>query len=76
MGPSIGMIRPRILHPGARYLLWARGPRMSRSVFTPVRVLKYDPCPAMVIVQDGSGRRWRCPREDLYLAPVLSPPPK
>jgi hypothetical protein len=65
------MIRPKSLQPGTRYLLRVQARQGSRSVFTPIRVIKYDPCPALVIVQDGAGRRWRCPREDLYQAPLL-----
>jgi hypothetical protein len=61
--PSIE--RPLTFKEGLQYLLRKGG---AESGTTPVRFLRYDPCPAFVIVTDSMGQVLRCPREDLFLA--------
>jgi hypothetical protein len=62
------LTRPENLQVGNRYL--HRTPRtvLSEPACTPVILLAYDACPALVIVRDPDGRRLRCPREEIYSA--------
>ncbi len=66
MDDRINWQRPPRLKEGACYLIHsdAAGPPGSR--WSAVTLLKYDPCPAFLIVQDRSGR-WRCPRDRIRL---------
>lgn len=58
--------RPHTLVEGHTYL-WledtasANGRSSQRVTF-----ISYDPCPALVIVRDKDGRRWRCPRDQIF----------
>jgi hypothetical protein len=61
--------RPPTFVEGLQYLLKNGG---SESGPTPVRFLRYDPCPAIVIVADPVGQVLRCPREDLFLLNGIS----
>lgn len=56
--------RPSTFLEGLQYLL-KNGSAESGPVL--VRFLRYDPCPAFVIVADPVGQVVRCPREDLFL---------
>jgi hypothetical protein len=59
---------PATFEPGADYFLREnRSTNGHHNGYAIVRLVKYDPCPAWVIVRDADGRRRRCPREDLFL---------
>ena len=74
------LLRPSTLIDGSEYIL--REPRVydarhdarhdagHRAGFTltPVKFIKYDPCPAFAIIQAGTGQRMRCCRDDLFIA--------
>ncbi len=64
----ISVIRPDTLVEGRSYLLQIHHDVALESSWVPVIFCQCDPCPAMVIVGDREGRRWRCSREDIYLA--------
>lgn len=57
-------MHPATLLAGETYWLYARDLPGSRLSIMPVRFVAYDPCPAVVIVQNGAGRV-RVPRRDL-----------
>jgi hypothetical protein len=59
--------RPETLENDGKYLLRVRQENLSRQVFEPVTFVRYDPCPAIVVVNDGGGRSLRIAREDLYV---------
>ncbi len=67
MDNAIQLIHPSTFEESKDYLLreWqedARGPAI-----VPVMFIRYDPCPATVIVRDEMGKKWRCLREDLFV---------
>ena len=63
--------RPGTLVEGHLYLLRVNGASGSGELYSSVEFVSYDACPAMVIVRDTAGRRYRCPREDLFGLPEL-----
>ena len=60
------IVRPDTLENGTRYLLRVRQANGRRPAYVPVTFVRYDSCPAIVVVNDGEGRFLRVVREDLY----------
>ena len=60
------IVRPDTLENGCRYLLRVRQENGHRPIYAPVTFVRYDACPAIVVVNDGDGRLLRVAREDLY----------
>lgn len=60
------IVRPDTLENGGRYLLRVRQENGHRPVYVRVTFVRYDACPAIVVVNDGDGRLPRIAREDLY----------
>lgn len=60
--------RPYTLEEGKKYL--QREVRRSGESFSfcPVVFISYASCPAFVIVQDGDGKRRRCPRDEIFIS--------
>ncbi len=64
--PSIQFIRPYSLIGGKDYFYREGelyGTRITTSI---VKFVAYDPCPAIVIIIDPSGRKIRCQRDNLF----------
>ncbi len=66
MRPLAMLIRPATLAVQSNYLQRTVCGDGRRTRQTAVKFIKYDPCAAFAIVQDESGKTWRCPRDDLY----------
>ena len=60
------IVRPDTLENGSRYLLRVRHENGTRPAYVPVMFVRYDPCPAIVVVNDGDGRLLRIARRDLF----------
>jgi hypothetical protein len=58
--------RPDTLEHGGRYLLRVRHANGCRPAYVPVTFVRYDACPAIVVVKDGDGRFLRVARIELY----------
>jgi hypothetical protein len=67
----IGYTRPKTLEDGNRYFLREQPGDCDQSTYSPVLFLKYDPCPAFVIIQDQSGKRRRCLRDNIWLPQTM-----
>jgi hypothetical protein len=61
-------VQPTTFNDNALY--WLLTPSGGRYYYNLVRFIKYDPCPAFVIILDGAGLRRRCLRQNLW---ILSP---
>ena len=69
------LLRPSTLIDGGEYILRERPAYDGRHdaghhagfTLTPVKFLKYDPCPAFAIIQARTGQRMRCCRDDLFI---------
>ena len=59
-------IRPHSLERGKVYLFRERELDGERRIPSIVKFVTHDPCPAIVIIRDFSGRKLRCLREDLF----------
>jgi hypothetical protein len=59
------VVRPDTLENGDKYWLRVRQTNGRRSAYVPVTFVRYDACPAIVVVNDGDGRLFRIAREDL-----------
>ena len=62
----ISVIHPFTLEEGRNYLLRTRDHTSREVRCVPVVFVGYCPCPAVVLVSDGAGKHWCCPREDLF----------
>ena len=71
MNDNLSATRPDTLIKGHTYLLRVSGNNGSAATYSPVEFISYDTCPAMVIVRNTTGQRFRCPREDLRRLPEL-----
>jgi hypothetical protein len=71
MCDNFSTTRPVTLVEGYPYLLLISGANGSEEFYSPVEFVSYAACPAMVIVRDTAGRKYRCPREDLLELPEL-----
>lgn len=60
------IVRPDTLDNGGRYLLRVRQENGRRPAYMPVTFVRYDACPAIVVVNDGDGKLLRIARGDLY----------
>ena len=58
---------PQTLVEGQRYSRIERGQDGDRATYTEVMFIAYTSCPAVVIVSNGSGKRLRCMREELFI---------
>lgn len=61
--PSKDLIHPKTLEPGQAYLLLSD----DKAAPMVVTLIKYDPCPAFVIVRLPSGERVRCGRDSVRI---------
>jgi hypothetical protein len=65
------LIRPNTFHAGDQVLHLESPPynaTLAKPVkITPVLFVAYDVCPAFIIVRNGSGKHWRCPRDQLFI---------
>jgi hypothetical protein len=61
------LMRPMTFESGREYLLVERQGKGNQPTMTRVRFAAYDPCPAFVIVRTEVGKKWRCPRDAIYL---------
>jgi hypothetical protein len=68
---AVKLKRPKTLKEGREYL-WQESTSSSNGR-SPQQVtfVAYDPCPVFVIVRDEAGRRWRCPREVIFILEIL-----
>ena len=64
-------LRPQTLIEGQRYSLTERGQDGDGATYTEVLFVAYTSCPAFVIISNGSGRKVRCLREDLFIRAAL-----
>jgi hypothetical protein len=65
------LIRPKTFDPGRQYL-YIELPACLGTFLLPLKRYRvnfeaYDVCPAFIIVKNGSGERWRCARERLFI---------
>ena len=61
-----GFVHPQSFQDGREYMLLF-GPRNGQvNELVPVKFAAYDPCPAFVIVSSELGKRWRCPRDEVF----------
>ena len=60
------IVHPDTLDNGGMYLLRVGQENEHRPAYVPVTFVRYDPCPAIVVVNNGAGRLLRAAREDLY----------
>ena len=60
------IFRPDTFETGGRYLLKVRNTNGRRPFFKSVTFVRYDACPAIVVVSDGEEQFLRVGREDLY----------
>lgn len=67
MEMSHELVRPGTLEFGKEYLI-LRQENGNKPALTPVRFAGYDTCPAFVIVYTDRGKKWRCPRDELFAA--------
>lgn len=67
MSANPELTRPYTLERGKRYLRGENGKAGEGASLQPVIFVAYDPCPALVVVQNGDGRRWRCPRDEIFV---------
>lgn len=71
METTSDLYRPITFHIGDQYL-FMESPFHLTSLIQPTRQRlvnfeAYDVCPALVIVRNGNGKRWRCPRDQLFI---------
>ena len=62
---------PRVydaLHHALHLAMHPHAPNHDCYTLTPVKFVKYDPCPAFAIIQVGTGQRMRCSRDDLFIS--------
>ena len=64
--------QPKTLRIRGHYLLAVSGKGVQIDELTPVRFVKYDACPAFVILEIPTGLRKRWVREDLRAYPDTS----
>lgn len=61
------LTRPRRMEVGGTYL-WREASRAGNAGrCRPIILVSYDPCPALLIVRDAEGTRWRCPRDEIFI---------
>jgi hypothetical protein len=60
------VVRPGTLIEGAEYLLLETQGNRHMPTVALVRFVDYTACPAFVVVMDGSNKRVRCLREELF----------
>ncbi len=65
MKPDNGYHRPKTFREGNEYFLRVSNELSQAQVYQTVMFISYDPCPAFIIVQDGTVRK-RCPREEIF----------
>jgi hypothetical protein len=65
------MKRPHTLEKGHAYLRLEATASTNGRPSQRVTFISYDPCPALVIVRDEDGRRWRCPRDQIFAPQAL-----
>ena len=58
--------RPETLTEGQGYLLLENNVSENEMTISPVTFVAYTPCPAIVIVRNGEGKKWRYPRDKLF----------
>lgn len=61
------MVRPGTLEFGKEYLI-LKHQNGSKTAPARVKFAGYDTCPAFVIVTTETGKKWRCPRDELFTA--------
>lgn len=61
------LIRPGTLEFGKEYLILKKE-NGSKAALARVKFAGYDTCPAFVIVSTEMGKKWRCPRDELFTA--------
>jgi hypothetical protein len=59
--------RPQTLLEGQRYSRMERGQNGDGTTYAEVLFIAYTSCPAVVIISNGSGHKFRCLREDLFM---------
>ena len=65
---EVKLKRPKTLSGGEAYI-WRENTGLAGNPSTQaVTFVSYDPCPAFAIVRDAEGKRWRCPRDEIFLA--------
>ncbi len=61
-------LRPPVLEEGNQYLLRRKPEACQPETWETVRFIGFTPCPAVVIIAIGPGRRMPIARDDLFLA--------
>lgn len=67
MDTTSGLIHPGTFIDGGMYLWREKWGTANSNRLVPVRFIRYDSCPAIVVVADERGEYQRCLREDLFL---------
>jgi hypothetical protein len=67
MDNTIRLIHPSTFEEGRDYHFRERQTDTCASSMAPVMFIRYDPCPAFIIVRDDKGKKRRCLREDLFV---------
>ena len=62
------LTRPRSFQDGREYMILDGSKNAQGIELIPVKFSAYDPCPAFVIVSSEMGKRWRCPRNEIFSA--------
>lgn len=63
------LARPLTFEQAGEYLWQAKAGVSGKTTGSLVRFIAYDPCPAFVIMQNGTGRV-RCPRDEVFMKPA------
>jgi len=67
MDSTIQLICPSTFEEGKSYLFMERQVNTLAPATVLVMFVRYDPCPAFIIVRDEMGNKRRCLREDLFV---------
>jgi hypothetical protein len=70
MDNTIRLIHPSTFEEGKNYLYRVWQEDTCEPAIVPVMFIRYDPCPAFIIVRDVIGKKRRCLREDLFVQVV------
>ena len=65
---TVGFVHPETLEEGKIYLYCRQSKNKAEQSPVTITVLAYDNCPALVIVRDQYGKRWRCLRDEIFIA--------
>jgi len=67
MKATAKLTRPRRMEVGGTYLWREPSKAADLDGCRLVILVSYEPCPALLIVRDAEGKRWRCPRDEIFI---------